>query len=212
MQKATSVLIGIPHLGTVDFDFAFSLRNLQAPEGSNMAIFGQKRTIVHQARNIIVKALLESNYEWLLFLDSDQVFEPGLLNKLLATGKDFVGTQIFKRVPPYAPCIGKVDKKGDLISIMANELMEVDSIGMGATLIHRRVFEKINKPQFEFIGEKGEDIVFCEKVKKAGLKIWCDPNVEISHIGEPPKIGKQHFYDYINNSKRSRTPSEGGKN
>jgi len=201
MQKETSVLIGVPHLGIVDFDFAFSLRNLKAPEGSKMAIFGQKRTIIHQARNIIVNALLESDYEWLLFIDSDQVFEPDLLLKLLETKKDFVGTQIFKRVKPYSPCISRVDNKGNLISIMVNELSEVDSIGMGATLIHRKVFEKIKKPQFEFIGEKGEDIVFCEKAKKEGFKIWCDPNIEISHIGEPPKIDKQYFYDNINNTK-----------
>ena len=201
MQKPTSVLIGIPHLGTVDFDFAFSLRNLQAPEGTKMAIFGQKRTIIHQARNIIVDALLKSDYEWLLFIDSDQIFEHDLLIKLLATKKDFVGTQIFKRVRPYSPCISKIDDKGNLISIIVDELAEVDAIGMGATLINRKVFEKIKRPQFEFIGERGEDIVFCEKAKKAGFKIWCDPNIDIKHIGEPPKIDKQYFYDNINNTK-----------
>lgn len=205
-MQGKKVLVGIPHLGTVDFDFAFSFRNLQLPDNiEQMGVFGQKRTIVHQARNIIANALLNSDFDWLLFLDSDHTFEPDLLKKLMARDKEIVGAQYFMRIPPYAPVCGKINSEGKPTSVLIKEFSEVDGIGMGATLIHRSVFEKIERPWFEFIGEKGEDIVFCEKAKEAGFKIWCDPDVEIAHIGEPPKIGIKNFYDYINNSQRQRT-------
>jgi len=73
---------------------------------------------------------------------------------------------------------------------------------MGVGLIDMRVFERIEKPYFEFITYKkgdfkgmvkiGEDGSFCEKVKKVGIDIYCDPTIAIGHLGE---------YEYKDESK-----------
>jgi hypothetical protein len=53
------------------------------------------------------------------------------------------------------------------------------------------VFDKIDQPYFFYKEPKskeddgmGEDVWFCEKVNEAGMEVWCDPTVEVSHVGE----------------------------
>jgi hypothetical protein len=30
----------------------------------------------------------------------------------------------------------------------------------------------------------GEDLYFCRKARAWGLEVWCDPTIEIKHIGD----------------------------
>jgi len=30
----------------------------------------------------------------------------------------------------------------------------------------------------------GEDVAFCQQAAEAGLEIWCDPTITLSHIGD----------------------------
>ncbi len=59
----------------------------------------------------------------------------------------------------------------------------------GCTLVKMSVFDKIEKPYFSFeytkegIMKMSQDIYFCKKVNKAGLEVWCDPTLEVGHIG-----------------------------
>ena len=32
--------------------------------------------------------------------------------------------------------------------------------------------------------ENGEDGTFCDKVRKAGMDVWCDGNITVGHLGE----------------------------
>jgi len=81
---------------------------------------------------------------------------------------------------------------------------EVDVIGMGCVLIKREVFEKLRKQPEEEVKAHprayfkyspdprkeesqnciSEDMFFCARVKKAGIKILCDPRVQCGHIME----------------------------
>ena len=45
----------------------------------------------------------------------------------------------------------------------------------------------MQKPYFDFNykgKEVGEGVYFCLKAKDAGYEIWCDPTMDIGHIGE----------------------------
>ena len=67
--------------------------------------------------------------------------------------------------------------------------MEVDYNGMGFMLIKKGVFEKVEYPWFcqlkKQIGDLedycSEDVAFCHLAKKAGFKIFIDPQMVVGH-------------------------------
>jgi GT2 family glycosyltransferase len=71
-------------------------------------------------------------------------------------------------------------------------LVKCDAIGTGSLLIKRNVIESIDPLWFEYkpypkeeerFKTQSEDVVFCEKVRKAGFDIYCDSSVKCGHIG-----------------------------
>jgi len=75
-------------------------------------------------------------------------------------------------------------------------LINVEWLGLGCTLIHRRVFEGIakysaqnpdgRKGELEFFhteGSKGEDVGFCERAALAGFKPKLDCDLVVGHLG-----------------------------
>jgi hypothetical protein len=70
-------------------------------------------------------------------------------------------------------------------------VVEVDWLGTGAMLVHRRVFEDIDKtyPDIDgnyfhpIDGKTGEDISFCIRAKKAGHATHIDLSVPTFHLG-----------------------------
>ena len=67
------------------------------------------------------------------------------------------------------------------------DVIEVDGAATGCMLIHRKVFDKVEKPYFEIpLDEDGlaacsEDIYFCGKAQEAGFKIWIDKRMIANH-------------------------------
>ena len=195
------VAIGIPTAtGLIDYRVASSLIALKIFEGTK--IIWLPRVMIDTSRNEIVNKTLEDpSYEYLLFLDDDMIFPPDMLEKLLARDEDIVGVQAFKRREMFDPCVYKF-KDNKYHPALINKFCEVDAIGTGILLIKTKVFQKIKFPWFETIyDEKGlhwsVDFMFCKKAKKAGFNIYCDPDIEIFHIGDSPLIGKSHFLEYI---------------
>lgn len=41
------------------------------------------------------------------------------------------------------------------------------------------------------------DFNFCRKAKESGYKIYCDPGIEIGHIGDAPVKGKKDFLEIV---------------
>lgn len=154
--------------------------------------------VIQDARNQAAQRMFDTNCDGVLFIDSDQVFPPNALDVLIETHKDIVGYPIIRKTAPYYPNVGKWDaQKQDYVvyeDYPKNNLFQVDYIGMGFTYIRREVFEKLDRPYFDFSwcinekykkGEKliGEDVSFCQKAKEAGFSVWADPFVEIGHLG-----------------------------
>jgi len=46
------------------------------------------------------------------------------------------------------------------------------------------VLERMEKPYFEYLPDKTEDVVFCDKVRAHGGKIVCNTDIPIGHIGD----------------------------
>lgn len=85
--------------------------------------------------------------DWIMWFDDDVVVPVGVISSLLALEKDAVAGLYFNGNPPYNPIAYFRAKDGigyeALYDYPYGSLMSVDSVGMGCTLVHRSVFEKI---------------------------------------------------------------------
>lgn len=166
-------------------------------------IVAEKGFTVAENRNYIIVQSQKNKSDYVLMVDDDMTFPPDTLEKLLAHKKEVVGVNSYSRCLPLSSTVGLMDKNGEYLRPehhtawecrIPKELFKCYFVGMGVALIDMNIFEKIEKPYFEFITYKkgdfkgmvkiGEDGSFCEKVKKAGMGIWCDGSLEIGHIGE----------------------------
>jgi len=141
------------------------------------------------ARNDLVKLTLESEADWLWFMDDDHAFTPDLLTKLLSHDKPLTVPVCLMRTPPFQPVTfverNEENKYQYLPAYMpdmpATGLVELQAGGCAGMLIRREVLEAIEPPWFEYT-DRSEDIIFCEKAKEAGFDIYCDLSARLGHV------------------------------
>ena len=170
---------------------------------------------IGENRSYCVVQAQRNGSDYLFFIDDDMTFLPHTLKELLEHKKDVIGVNSYSRCLPESSTVGLMDKEGkymhpdkhsDYEMKIPETLFKAYFVGAGIMLINMEVFNKIKKPYFEFIvGEEGqvihgEDGSFCDKVKQAGMDIWCDPEIEVGHLGEYEyKKPEEKFNTFINN-------------
>ena len=148
-----------------------------------------------RARNLCHKAFLESNAEYLFFLDEHTIPPVDVIDRLLADDKDVVSAtvQVLKTdggTPVLIPMAMRWDEKaGGYKPYWGRGVERVDVTTCACTLIKRVVMEKVERPAFRFtfddeFGTDGysEDFYFSEMVRQAGFEIYNDYRVLCSHI------------------------------
>lgn len=144
--------------------------------------------IVYTARRKCLERALEIDYDYMMWIDSDIVFEPQNFKQLLGHEKDIVsGLYMIQKtsgiydVPDEYACIDLNDKRFNRFEYEGTrKLKEVKANGMGWMLVKKGVFESIDKP-FDLTLEKGEDIVFQIKAREQGYKSYVDTSVIVGH-------------------------------
>jgi hypothetical protein len=182
------VSIAVPSGDMVHADFAMAYAQLcLASSGIPLQLTTVKSSIVAQARNNGVELARKFGADYIFFLDSDMLFPPTALFRLLLHARDIVGATYTKRVAPF-DILGT--KLAEQPAVLTGDLLEMQRIPTGCLLIKMSVFEKLSKPYFRFEtdangGIIGEDYVFCDQARAAGFRIWCDAVMsrEIGHIG-----------------------------
>jgi hypothetical protein len=87
-----------------------------------------------------------SKADWIFWIDDDTVPPDGTISKLLRLEKDFSAGLYFNGNYPYNPIAYKYAGDGFYTALWdysVGSVLEMDSVGMGCTLIHRSVYEKI---------------------------------------------------------------------
>jgi len=130
---------------------------------------------IHTNRNQMIEQAKREGCSHLLFVDTDVIFGPDAINKVIAADKDVVGGRYNKRTFPIVSTVPQDIK----------ELAQVPFVPTGFLLINMEVFEKIPSPWFGFDEETdSDDHYFCKKAIDAGYAIWCDPTIQIGHLGQ----------------------------
>ena len=173
-----------------------------------MTVIFSKQTGVDNNRNIIAKHFLTTNCKFLIMMDEDN---PPITNpfRVVDLNKDVVSlpTPMYKGDKiPYN--VFKKKSKNSWETIVDNagsKLVKADRVGTGCIVIKRRVLENIKAP---FLDKKnsdgirilGEDMLFSDKVWKAGYTIWVHWGHTCSHYKTLDLVGVQNLM--INKQKK----------
>lgn len=142
---------------------------------------------IADARNEIAKKFLESDKDYLLFLDDDhsghtmEMFEK-ILDPILKNACVMCGIRCYARNFPYPSNI-QVYFKGDREKLGLKEndgkympieinigYVYCDLIGFGMTLVTRKAFELVGVPYFVGQNNMYEDNYFCDKLVEKGVQ------------------------------------------
>jgi hypothetical protein len=192
----TSVSILVPTRDTVYSHFSYSLGNLiktTTMMGIEVHLFFDASTILINQRENLINRAIEVKSEWALWLDSDMMFPPTTLLRLLAHNQDIVACNYMKRSYPFKSVafMDTNDWESWVPLQSEDELLTVEAIGMGCVLMRTSVFEKLNRPYFEYTYQPktkdwgGEDFTLFKKLNGVGVQLKVDTNLsnEIYHIG-----------------------------
>ena len=125
------------------------------------------------------------DFDWFLWIDADMIFTGDALLRLLAHDKDIVGAEYNFRSLPLKPTATPITNITD-----TSKLYKANVVATGLLLIKMSVFDKLEEPYFQFGRDKdwrivhGEDAWFCQQAITAGFDVWCDPTLQVKHVGE----------------------------
>lgn len=149
------------------------------------------------ARTWLVKEAIKLEATHICFIDSDMMFPPEAIKKLLAHGKEIISVEYNKREFPVKKVTQALDKASE------TEIYKGKVLGMGLMLIDLAIFTNKENPLgaptetnprptpwFNFGRDSegalvlGEDAWFCNVARDAGYDCWIDPTIKVRHIGE----------------------------
>ena len=216
-----SIFVGIPHTGSVKFELMKSLCGTFARDMQQRQLLGgfcsATSPYLPLNANLLVAQFLQTpQAEWLWCLEWDHSVKVEDLYRLVDDDKPIVGGLYFVQLEHgIVPCASQDPDRFDPIRSFDDEkMMLVQSIGMGCTLVHRSVFEKMyNEPHAQMIkpwywydmdqstGPHGEiirlghDVAFSRRARAAGFEIWLDARVQIPHLDKGRTLDLKAFMD-----------------
>jgi len=134
-------------------------------------------------RNAVTAAFLEGDSEAIFWIDDDTVHPPETLERLLGLDTDVAAGVYFRRGLPYDPLAYK-RLPNRMYTPMKyferGEIVPVESVGMGCTLVRRHVYEKIREQYRLFrrlenatvVAVHGDDVVAMDGGLPAVVHDW----------------------------------------
>lgn len=221
--KVRRVLIGTPALdGKVHAWYTDSLSNsikLCAANGIDLLpVILIDESILPMARNELLNIAHTEEVESIVFIDSDQLWNPQALLEVINSPHDVLGL----------PVVSKTDEPGNFnvrfnpenIQKDKNGYIKVNSVGTGFLKLSKKALKSLwdSNPTTLFRGKDlkliceystaynefiGEDIYLCTKLRELEYDIWVNPNHTCGHIGSKMWLGDfAHFLEYITSQKK----------
>ena len=186
MPSETKIIIGMPTYGKMTSHTTFSLVNTIMNCKLVQEFMIYESCDIVTSRTWLVNEAVKRGATHLLFVDSDMVFQPGSLEKLLASKKEVIGVKYHQRGFPLAWTHGELKD----VAESETEIYKVRYAGTGFLLIDLSIIPKLEGAWFSFGRDSqgkmivGEDVWFCDKAREAGIDTWIDPTVKVGHRGE----------------------------
>ena len=201
------ILIAVPCMDTVSARFAQSLATLRKVDHCVVSFL--MGSLIYDSRNQLAGYALEMEADFILWLDSDMIFAPDTLERMIKTLDehpeiDILSGLYFRRAYPFTPVLFKKLDEGEDGNIVfedyndyPDELFELEGVGFGCVLMRTDcLFQMLDEDGvgrwFTPLGGAGEDCAFCIRARRAGYRIFVDPSVELGHMAYAPVT--QAFY------------------
>ena len=205
------IMIAVPCMDSVPVQFCQSLAMLEKTGECVLAM--KAGSLIYTSRNDLATRSITMDADYVLWLDSDMVFAPDLLVRMLdvlqKNDLDILTGLYFRRVPPYSPVLfDMLEMRGNVCNwsnfqSIPDGLFEVGGCGFGCVLMNTEVFLSVQSKHgnmFAPIGNNGEDVAFCIRARDCGYKIWCDPSIICGHVGHAV-INDQFYKAYKDGTK-----------
>jgi len=216
-----TVYIAMPCYDSVKINTMLSLIKLVqqlSRSGIEVGMNTMKSPLIHQARNYLTSVFLTTQYQYLLFIDSDVEFEPEAILRMLVAKKEIICTPYRVKAEQLDKHIYTVEFKDPKhVPFLPGGLVEIEAGPTGLMLIDRKVFERIikNYPHLKIKNKAtptadkshgfyynffdfgfnegystGEDISFCRLARKNDFKIYANTESTTQHHGSYAWEGK----------------------
>lgn len=214
--KDRRLMISIPaYDGKLNIGAAFALPQLALDSkqfGFHLQLAHMSgSSIITRARNALVHQFMLSDCTDMLFIDADINFKNTDVLRLLAlSGDKDVVCGAYPRRGGKTSFFTDLDftRNGEVIH--EDGLLRVKRIGTGFMLIRRHVIERLieRHPEWRYHvdvddshhyavfdfqatpeGYIGEDYLFCDRVREAGMQVHLDPEVNLGHFGSQEFTG-----------------------
>lgn len=198
--KPNSVVILVPVAHNIEPSVDEVLRQLENRGYTVRRKYGF--SAIDQGRCVMAQQALDDGFEHLFWIDADVCFWQYDIDKVIQSGLPFVSAPYSVKGWP-ALTTEFVDKN---IKLGENGgLYEVIYAATGFMYTHRSVYQKIidkfNMQRVKIWGGQyevypfflpllvdgqylGEDFSFCHRLRDAGIKLYCDTRIQLSHIGK----------------------------
>jgi hypothetical protein len=164
-----------------------------------------------EARNILINNAINMNAKYLIFIDDDVALPRDGIGMLVQTAERLGGSAVVGGVCALKgssmPAISSIDSEGRLYTPDCKpsfEPLEINwTTGAACLLIPVSILRKMKedhpKMPFCWFAKKdgkqviGEDVFLCQRILKAGFKIFIDRRVQCLHFDMP----KKEYYSYM---------------
>ena len=195
------ILIAVPCMDMVSARFAQSLATLKKVGKCTVSfLIG---SLIYDSRNKLAGMAVEMDADYILWFDSDMVFQPDTLERMMKVLDahpqiDVLSALYFRRGHPFTPVLFsklEVNEKGSLdfedVKELPDYLFEVAGCGFGCVLMKTDMLLDIAGKEgggvwFTPIANSGEDCSFCIRARENGYRIFCDPNIHLGHMAYTP--------------------------
>lgn len=190
-RKVRRILVVAPHRTKEDGN-ATNFNKMQPPAGFSCSLCEPYGYKVADAQNFAVRKALDEGYDYIFFVEDDNVIPRNALVQLMSHKADIVGGFYYRKYYPLESAgMHYVDEEGrpgpienfKIGDVIHNTLV----LPMGCTLIKVDVFRNVEYPWYKEVNVEGRpaltsDTYFCEKARKAGYDVITDTGVQCLHV------------------------------
>lgn len=192
------ILIAVPCMDMVSARFAQSLATLKKVEDTQIIISFLIGSLIYDSRNKLAGMALECEADYILWFDSDMVFPANTLERMINVldehpDIDILSGLYFRRATPFTPVLFKkldttpAGVEWEEYEGIPDKLFEIAGCGFGGVLMRTDCLLDMTPGEwFTPIFNAGEDCSFCIKARDKGYNIYCDPSIELGHMGYAP--------------------------
>ncbi len=195
------VAMALPTWGKVSITWAQAYRHVGGPLGCNMVeLSPEVGKPIAEARNALMQSAIDANCDFIFFLGDDVLTPPDTITRMLQrmwenSDVHIVTGMYWTKTWPTQPYIWRGQQRGPYMDWKHGEFFKIDYAGVDCTMIRLTSEMKELGPDWfstEWTWEENEDkqgmvalntedFYFYTRARKAGLKLWCDSNIQCLH-------------------------------